>query len=75
MHLQTLQRKMLIFLSLGIIAWGSMGISSRVEEAAVPPLLSGSLEDRLGRLKRLWDQGLIAEEAYSAKKEELLDRW
>ncbi|WHZ13541.1 MAG: hypothetical protein OJF52_000373 [Nitrospira sp.] len=33
MHLQTLQRKMLIFLSLGIIAWGSMDISSRVEEA------------------------------------------
>lgn len=41
---------------------------------AVPPLLSGSLEDRLRRLKRLWDQGLIAEEEYSAKKKELLDR-
>lgn len=32
LHLQTLQRKMLISLSLGIIAWGNMDISSRVEE-------------------------------------------
>lgn len=33
-----------------------------------------SLEERLQRLKRLWEQGLITQADYEAKKKELLDR-
>ena len=32
------------------------------------------LEDRLGQLKRLYEQGLITEEDYRVKKQQLLDR-
>ncbi len=37
-----------------------------------PPNLS--IEERLQRLKRLRDQGLITDEEYGAKRRELLDR-
>ena len=33
-----------------------------------------SLEDSLGQLKRLYEQGLITEEDYRTKKQQLLDR-
>jgi hypothetical protein len=32
------------------------------------------LEDSLGQLKRLYEQGLITEDDYRAKKQQLLDR-
>lgn len=44
--------------------------SSSLHEAPSSP----SLEDRLRMLKRLYDQGLISDDDYRAKKEELLDR-
>src|SRR5574340_65283 len=43
---------------------------------ASPPtsIPSPSLEDRLGQLKRLYEQGLITEDDYRTKKQQLLDR-
>ncbi len=44
--------------------------------SVVPPPHPGgdhSLEERLERLKRLWEQGLITEEEYAVKKKGLLD--
>ncbi|MBS0163114.1 MAG: SHOCT domain-containing protein [Nitrospira sp.] len=32
------------------------------------------MEEQLSLLKRLWEQGLITEEDYRAKKQQLLDR-
>ncbi len=50
----------------------STGSSSSL--SALPPEPPLSLEERLRRLKRLREQGLITEEEYGAKKKELLDR-
>ncbi len=41
---------------------------------AVPATSFPSLEDGLGQLKRLYEQGLITEEDYRTKKQQLLDR-
>ena len=45
--------------------------SSEEERANVPEI--GDLEERLIRLKNLYDQGLISEEAYLSKQSEILD--
>jgi len=49
--------------------------SPTVSSSALPTLQPGSLEERLERLKRLWEQDLITEEEYRAKKKQLLDRF
>mgnify|MGYP000140178967 CR=1 FL=1 len=43
-------------------------------EPSAPPLSSRSLEEQLSLLKRLHEQGLITEEDYRMKKQQLLDR-
>ncbi|MGA6828890.1 SHOCT domain-containing protein [Nitrospira sp. NS4] len=45
-----------------------------VSSSPRPTLQPGPVEERLERLKRLWEQGLVTEEEYAAKKKELLDR-
>lgn len=48
--------------------------SSVSPEGSPSPPASQSMEERLGQLKRLYDQGLITEEDYRVKKQQLLDR-
>ena len=45
---------------------------STEESSSLPP--SQALEERLGQLKHLYEQGLITEEDYRTKKQQLLDR-
>lgn len=42
--------------------------------STAPSTPSPSLEDKLGQLKRLYEQGLITEDDYRTKKQQLLDR-
>jgi hypothetical protein len=48
--------------------------ASMASPGAAPSTSSSSLEDRLGQLKRLYEQGLITEDDYRTKKQQLLDR-
>lgn len=48
--------------------------ASMPSAGTAPSTPSPSLEDRLGQLKRLYEQGLITEEDYRTKKQQLLDR-
>ena len=57
---------------------GSVGLSPPLESSTLNPGItspSPSLEDRLRVLKRLHDQGLITEDDYRAKKQQLLDQF
>lgn len=57
---------------------GEPGDAATVKEPSSPPhglaAPTMSLEDRLRMLKRLHDQGLITEDEYRAKKQQILDR-
>ena len=54
---------------------GAMGGTQvTAPEPSVQPGPPPSLEERLAVLKRLHEQGLITEEEYRAKKQQLLDR-
>lgn len=52
------------------------GIPAGTSSAAptLPPGSANTLEERLARVKRLWEAGMITEEEYRVKKQELLDR-
>jgi hypothetical protein len=55
---------------------GAMGATPAPvsSEPSVQPVPSRSLEEQLSLLKRLLEQGLITEEDYRTKKQQLLDR-
>lgn len=58
----------------GILAGPASPPAAVPSAVTAPPTPSPSLEDKLGQLKRLHEQGLITDEDYRTKKQQLLDR-